>query len=343
MQKQTLGAWQSDDECETELASGAATANARTLEDAIRQGLWGCAESIGRKGTESGVELRSVVDMESRVISKKLATLKDAIESSLPVQVILPAYQWAQSPSEIYLNVKFSHKLDAPATLNVEANTVNVTSTSVVLEASNGRKSFQLNLSLYGEVQGGDAAVWSMASVGRMTFTLKKKEGERSKWPRLLADAGKKPGNQHFWYSQAEQFSDELEELEEEEMKRRKQKREEKEQEEKQEKESEGSSTKEADNKSDDGGADAPIPVEETAEEKEFKAEKAKVTAETKAQVDTASQKLRKAKRSIDEDAKRKKAEENAVFSAEKKKLEADRDSRIKELAAKYGMKDDEL
>jgi hypothetical protein len=44
--------------------------------------------------------------------------------------------------------VKFAHKLDAPATLNVEAETVNITETDLVLKATDGRKIFNLNVEL---------------------------------------------------------------------------------------------------------------------------------------------------------------------------------------------------
>jgi hypothetical protein len=77
---------------------------------------------------------------------KEIASLKQLIDTFQPANYISPAFQWAQSPSEILLNIKFAHKLDAPATLNVEANTVNITSNSLLLLATNGRKNFKLEL-----------------------------------------------------------------------------------------------------------------------------------------------------------------------------------------------------
>lgn len=164
----------------------------RAMEGAMRSGFWECAEEIGRAGAKSGVELRSILDMEGRIVQKHIQDLKAVIESSLPTQIINPAYQWAQSASEIFLNVKFSHKLDAPATLNVEMKNVSVTAEKLYLEAVTSRKTFILDLELWGLVDSSDAA-WSMASVGRMTVTLKKEGGDK-KWPRLLA-ASKKVGD----------------------------------------------------------------------------------------------------------------------------------------------------
>ena len=65
------------------------------------------------------------------------------------------------------MNVKFSHKIDAPATLNVEATSVNLTTDGLFLQATDGRKLFKLNITFLHEVIP-EESVWSMvnASVG---------------------------------------------------------------------------------------------------------------------------------------------------------------------------------
>jgi LPS O-antigen subunit length determinant protein (WzzB/FepE family) len=52
---------------------------------------------------------------------------------------------------------------------------------------------------------------WSMASVGRMTITLKKKLGP-SKWVRLTRNR-KKPNNLHYWFEIHEKYSADLEKI----------------------------------------------------------------------------------------------------------------------------------
>lgn len=52
---------------------------------------------------------------------------------------------------------------------------------------------------------------WSLASVGRMTVNLRKKE-EKAKWPRLLKSRGN-PGHMHFWWELHEQYTKELDAL----------------------------------------------------------------------------------------------------------------------------------
>lgn len=177
--------------------------------DAVRSGLWSCAKQIADVG--ASVEMRSALDLESRVMLKELNDLKNYLESNLPVSEIHPAYQWAQSEDEIFLSVKFAHKMDTPGTLNVEAQNVTLTDDSLYLFASNGRKNFVLSIVFLRDIDP-DSATWSMASVGRMSITIKKKT-PNSKWARLHKDRSKKVPNQHFWWDKHESFAKALEKL----------------------------------------------------------------------------------------------------------------------------------
>ncbi len=65
------------------------------------------------------MDCRNEFDLESRIISKEISALKTVLDKTLPVNRVFPAFQWAQSPEDVFISVKFAHKLDAPATLNV--------------------------------------------------------------------------------------------------------------------------------------------------------------------------------------------------------------------------------
>jgi hypothetical protein len=109
------------------------------------------------------------------------------------------AFQWAQKPEAIYLNVKFSSRIDGPVTvLNVDNEKVSLTNDSLIFEAVGRQKpkTFKLNLTFYGEIVP-ESSSWSFASVGRMSFTIAKKE--RETWPRLLTGKAK-PKNMYAWY-----------------------------------------------------------------------------------------------------------------------------------------------
>lgn len=65
---------------------------------------------------------------------------------------ISPAFEWAQSGDWVYINAKMSHKLDAPATLNVVSEGVHMTPTSLSFAASKDQKRFALDLDLHAEI-----------------------------------------------------------------------------------------------------------------------------------------------------------------------------------------------
>ena len=94
--------------------------------------------------------LKQEYDMVQRKITKELTDLKLVLESSAPVKRLTPAFEWCQSTESVFMNVKFAHKLDAPATLNVEASNVTIGDQRVHLEASNGAgKHFHLSIPLF--------------------------------------------------------------------------------------------------------------------------------------------------------------------------------------------------
>lgn len=111
---------------------------------------------------------------------------------------ISPAFEWAQSPTEVYLQVKYAHKLDTPATLGCEADNVTIADKRVQFSAvcAAKRKRFNLNLGLLRSVDS-DLSSWSTGSVGRATLTLRKSEPQV--WSRLLATP-QKPNNMHVWW-----------------------------------------------------------------------------------------------------------------------------------------------
>jgi hypothetical protein len=124
---------------------------------------------------------------------------------------IPPAFEWAQSPDSLLLNVKFSHKLDTPATLGcVSADGLVISGRSVTFRADckASRKTFVLALTALRELDAGNSS-WSMTSVGRASITLRK--AVPGNWPRLLASGGRKPAHMHIWWGMKEKLAPEME------------------------------------------------------------------------------------------------------------------------------------
>jgi len=184
------------------------------LIQAMQRGLWSCAKNIVQISSEAKqFTFRTAFDVQYRLILSELTSLKATVDSYLSTPIVSPAFQWAQSTTDIMLNVKFSHKIDAPATLNVEATNITILSDKLSLEATDGRKIFKLELDFLKDILPDDSR-YEMASVGRMTFTFKK-AGSPSKWSRLLKQTDSKltPSNMHKWFSMQEKYDAELTKL----------------------------------------------------------------------------------------------------------------------------------
>jgi hypothetical protein len=131
-----ISAFKSDELC-VEAADGVGLVVAEDdVVGAMRLGWWACAEKLAESAAASGLspDMASVVALEARAIAGKLSALRSALESALPPSnIITPAFQWAQSPDSLFLNVKFSHKLDAPATLGVSVDSLEFTNDTIKL------------------------------------------------------------------------------------------------------------------------------------------------------------------------------------------------------------------
>ena len=142
--------------------------------------------------------------------------------------VVSTAFQWAQRPEFIYLNVKFSSRIDGPVTcLNVDNERIefgneaagNGTAGTLLFEGTGRQKPklFRLNLTLHGAILP-ESSSWSFASVGRMSITIAKAANET--WPRLL-QSKTKPKNMHVWHDRQQILDAEVKKEKEERKKER--------------------------------------------------------------------------------------------------------------------------
>ena len=120
-----------------------------------------------------------------------------------------PPCRWAQSPEQVFLQVKWAHKLDAPATLGCEPSAPVFAERLVTFQAEcrEKNKAFALTLPLFGSI---DAAgcTWGNASVGRAFVTLQK--ASHGPWLRLLNTTAR-PSNQNLWWAMKEAHAEALE------------------------------------------------------------------------------------------------------------------------------------
>ena len=184
----------------------------KAIEYVMNKGWWTASNRIIETTAVASVDISTIVHQTASRIRTKLQLLSDALGKVDNAAGIPPAFEWAQSPDSIFLNIKFAHKLDTPATLGCEPIEPIYGTRSVLFKAEckDKRKTFTLNLGLFKEINH-ELSTWNMASVGRASITLRKLTN--ATWPRLLSNKNK-PGNMHVWWAMKEKYEKELEEWE---------------------------------------------------------------------------------------------------------------------------------
>ena len=182
--------------------------------NAMQRGHWSLASELIKVCVEKGHKVVSTsVYKAVSSVQKKLKEMQ-ALLTRIPrskLNHIAPATQWGQSRDFIFLNVKFAHKMDTPATLGVASDNVTITSHGLHFEAHSETKNkrFKLAWTFPREVIP-EESTWSMGAVGRATFQLKKRY-RKTKWSSLVV--GTSPKNLHVWWAMKEQYAGELSSL----------------------------------------------------------------------------------------------------------------------------------
>ena len=105
----------------------------------------------------------------------------------------------------VFLDIKFSHRLDSPGCLEVQNPQVSITKTRLKFSGfcarSTQRIKLDLDLEFFEDVDP-DESNYSFTSVGRLNVNLKK--DEELAWSRPTK--GKKPGNVHMWWEMKEKY-----------------------------------------------------------------------------------------------------------------------------------------
>lgn len=185
------------------------------------------AQSMRQKLTALVDHAHTAAALASSSSSSSTSTSGSTGSSTIP-SGISPAFEFAQSHEIVALNVKFSHKLDAPGALGCKASRPAdfyfPSNSSLIFKANCATKTFVLSLTLHDEVDP-QSSSFELTSVGRATITLRKKT--IGVWPRLQAKEGAK--KQHQWWQMQERLDKEIEAWEKAEKERKEKEKKEKE------------------------------------------------------------------------------------------------------------------
>lgn len=134
-------------------------------------------------------------------------------QESLSLSVVM-AFQWAQSPNKIFLDVKFSHRIDSPPCIKLNNLDVKIEPTNVRVkgdcEHTGQSVIYKLDLNLWNHVDP-EKSTYNTENRGHLFINLVKKDSP-SYWP--LPIAGKnRPKNMHVWWSMKEKYEDDMDEM----------------------------------------------------------------------------------------------------------------------------------
>ena len=152
-------------------------------------------------------------ELKNRLKNQKKGYEKfKVLETGTKYQIVAPAFQWAQSPGSVFLDIKPSHRLDAPGCSFIRDTIVNITENNFHFSGkcirSNTKLKLLLEFELFLAVKP-EECTYSFTPAGRLQVTLKKQRGDIWKLP----VKGKKPGNLHIWWEMKEKHSEEMDKI----------------------------------------------------------------------------------------------------------------------------------
>ena len=186
------------------------------IEYLLKTSNYNALELYVTKLNDEGIKFRETLSNSINSIEKELNEIYNKYKyKKEEYQKVIPAVQWAQNMSFIFLEVKFSHRHDSPGCLEVNNLNINISNNSLLLNAEcvlgdipikfeldfNCLYDFEKNMSTY-----------SPGSVGRYQLFIKKKENKY--WERLLKNENDTPTNLRIWFEMKNKYDDQLKKYE---------------------------------------------------------------------------------------------------------------------------------
>lgn len=196
-----------------------ASVEATAFEQFVRRGWHEAVLSLiaaGHRSSEADTQqVAKYVRQAVQTQRNRLDNLTRALDRNYGKVVdVVPASQWAQNTTHVFLTVKFAQRWNAPGALEVANKTVDISGCCLNFTAygehSFIRRRYQLSLEFFRSVRK-DTSSSNSASVGRMSVTLAK--ATPANWPRLLAVASTTPKNLGIWPDMKEKWKHELERM----------------------------------------------------------------------------------------------------------------------------------
>ena len=173
-------------------------------------------ETYVTKLNDEGIKFRETLSNSINSIEKELNEIYNKYKyKKEEYQKVIPAVQWAQNMSHIFLEVKFSHRHDSPGCLEVNDLNINITNNSLLLNAEcilgDIPIKFELDFNCLNEFDK-NMSQYKLGSVGRYQLFIKKKENKY--WERLLLNESDTPTNLRIWFEMKNKYDDQIKKYE---------------------------------------------------------------------------------------------------------------------------------
>ena len=169
-------------------------------------------ETYVTKLNDEGIKFRETLSNSINSIEKELNEIYNKYKyKKEEYQKVIPAVQWAQNMSHVFLEVKFSHRHDSPGCLEVNNLSINITNNSLLLNAEcilgDIPIKFELDFLCLNEFDS-NMSQYRPGSVGRYQLFIKKKVNKY--WERLLLNESDTPTNLRIWFEMKNKYDEQL-------------------------------------------------------------------------------------------------------------------------------------
>jgi hypothetical protein len=135
------------------------------------------------------IDTLEIIDKQLNNLRRSQSKLyKDLARVDKDFLVVKPAIKWAQSLDNVFIETKFSHRIDAPACSDIFDQKIKITEKHVNLTAKCRRGDdtihYNLHLNLFDNVNVKESS-WEKQSAGRIYIHLKKKV-KPNRWSKLI-------------------------------------------------------------------------------------------------------------------------------------------------------------
>ena len=186
--------------------------SAYCIEYLLKTSNYNALEAYVTKLNDEGIKFRETLSNSINSIEKELNEIYNKYKyKKEEYQKVIPAVQWAQNMSHVFLEVKFSHRHDSPGCLEVNNLSINITNNSLLLNAEcilgDIPIKFELDFLCLNEFDS-NMSQYKPGSVGRYQLFIKKKVNKY--WERLLLNESDTPTNLRIWFEMKNKYDEQL-------------------------------------------------------------------------------------------------------------------------------------